>query len=183
MKQVLVTFDFDPETDSVTNVKCSVDGVEKKKRTTKKLKDVVEEMASTPIITLESNKLIFNNRSVADMELNPEDRVVIKWKEIDNKMSPIIGKDIAFDEEGTGNKVTKSFTVTYKGKANDILADAGKEFTLVPYGDNIWRLISTGEEKETISLNKVLNDAESTIPELIVDADETTEIDELQFKF
>lgn len=29
-------------------------------------------------------------------------------------MIPIIGKDVAFDEEGTGNKVTKSNTITYK---------------------------------------------------------------------
>ena len=45
-------------------------------------------------------------------------------------MVPIIGSDIAFDEEGSGNKVTKSNTVTYKGNANTILAEYGTEFSL-----------------------------------------------------
>ena len=36
MKQVIVTFNFDPETEMVSDVKCTVDGIEKKKKTTKK---------------------------------------------------------------------------------------------------------------------------------------------------
>ena len=42
MKQVIVTFNFDPETEIVSDVKCVVDGVEKKKKTTKKIKEVIE---------------------------------------------------------------------------------------------------------------------------------------------
>lgn len=181
MKQVIVTFNFDPETELVSDVKCSVDGIEKKKRTTKKVKEIIEEISLTPIITLESNKLIFNSKAILDMDLKPEERIVIKWKDINGKMVPIIGKDIAFEEEGTGNKVTKSNTITYKGKANDILAEVGKEFTLLSYSEGIWRLIPTGEEKDEISLEKVLEESEKTEPDLIVSGDDITEIDELQF--
>ena len=101
MKQVIVTFNYDPETESVSDVKCTVDGVEKKKKTTKKVKDVEEEMAKEALITLESNKIAFNNKAVADMNIEYEDRIVIKWEKAEKggkTMIPIIGKDVAFDE-------------------------------------------------------------------------------------
>lgn len=183
MKQVIVTFNFDPETEIVSDVKCVVDGVEKKKKTTKKIKEVIEEMASEPIITLESNKLIFNNKAIADLELAYEDRVVIKWEKEDKHMIPVIGKDIAFEEEGTGNKVTKSNTITYKGKANEILADVGTEFTIQPIKDGIWKLVpTTVKAEDNTSLEEVLEEAEKTEPVLLVNTDEDTEIDELQFQ-
>jgi len=185
MKQVIVTFNFDPETEIVSDVTCVVDGVEKKKKTTKKVKDVVAEMASEPLITLESNKLTFNSKALQDLELLYEDRVVIKWEKEGNKMIPVIGKDIAFGEEGTGNKLTKSNTITYRGKANEILAETGSEFTIELMKDGIWKLISkTGGSivKDTITLEEVLIEAEATEPELLVDTDDTTEIDALQFQ-
>lgn len=183
MKQVVVTFNFDPETELVSDVKCMVDGIEKKKKTTKKVKEVIEEMASEPIITLEPNKLVFNNKAVADMDIKYEDRIVIKWEKIDGKMAPIIGKDIAFDEEGTGNKVTKSNTVTYKGKANDILADLGTEFNILEKEEGIWRLVPKGITINSVpKLEEVYEEAEETEADLLVDTDDITEIDDLQFK-
>lgn len=192
MKQVIVTFDFDPETEAVSGVKCTVDGVEKKRKTTKKVKDV-EEMASSPIITLEPNKIVFNNKAVSDLNIAYEDRIVIKWVKSteDNKtMLPIIGKDSSFGEEGTGNKVTKSNTVTYKGKANTILSDFGTEFTITPYDSEagIWNLVPTSivtapslGSGVTI-IKDIINQAENTEPELLVNTDdEDTKIDDLGF--
>ena len=183
MKQVVVTFNFDPETELVSDVRCVVDGIEKKKKTTKKVKEVIEEMASEPIITLEPNKLVFNNKAIADMDIKYEDRIVIKWEKIDGKMTPIIGKDIAFDEEGTGNKVTKSNTITYKGKANDILADLGTEFNILEKEEGIWRLVPKGATINSVpKLEEVYEEAEETEADLLVDTDDVTEIDDLQFK-
>ena len=51
IKQITVTFDFDTETENVSNVKV-VNNTEKKRTTTKRLKDVETEMASTALITL-----------------------------------------------------------------------------------------------------------------------------------
>ena len=189
MKQVIVTFNYDPETDSVSDVKCTVDGVEKKKKTTKKVKDVEEEMAKEALITLESNKIAFNNKAVADMNIEYEDRIVIKWEKAEKggkTMIPIIGKDVAFDEEDTGNKVTKSNTITYKGKSNAVLSEFGSEFTIVPYREGIWKLVST-QAGGTIShpdvpLEEVLEEAEETEADLLVNTDEDTEIDTLTFQ-
>lgn len=183
MKQVNVTFNYDAETDTVSDVKCMIDGIEKKKKTTRKAKDIaIEELAPEAIITLESNKLVFNNRAVSDMELNYEDRIVIKWKQEGKVMVPIIGKDTSFGEEGTGNKVTKTNTVTYKGKANTVLAERGSTFTLEKYSENIWKLVSTSQTvTDTVDkLEDIQVKAENTEADLIVDTDEETEV---EFKF
>lgn len=182
MKQVIVTFNYDPETDTVSDVQCSIDGVEKKRKTTRKVKDVIEEMSSIALVTLEPNKLVFNNKAVADMGLEYEDRIVIKWEKRGKQMIPIIGKDLAFNEEGTGNKVTKANTITYKGKANLVLADYGTEFTLSQIGEGIWELISNIQKSEDTTLESVIEDAIATEPDLLVTTDEETVIDKLTFQ-
>lgn len=182
MKQVIVTFNYDPETDTVSDVQCSIDGVEKKRKTTRKVKDVVEEMSSIALVTLEPNKLVFNNKAVADMGLEYEDRIVIKWEKKGKQMIPIIGKDLAFNEEGTGNKVTKANTITYKGKANLVLADYGTEFTLSQIGEGIWELVSNIQKSEDTTLESVIEDAIATEPDLLVTTDEETVIDKLTFQ-
>lgn len=184
IKQITVTFDFNSETEEVSNVKV-VGSSEKKKATTKKIKDVATDNATDSIITLEPNKLIFNSKAISEMEIEYEDRIVIKWEKEGKKMIPIIGKDLAFDEEGSGNKVTKSNSIAYKGKANAVLSELGTEFSIVAYRDGIWKLVATEEgavNAENLSLEQVIESAENVEPELIVEGDEDTEIDELQFK-
>lgn len=186
VKNVIVTFEFDPETESVSNIQCSIDGVVKTKRTTKKKSEVVEELAAIPLITLEANKLVFNNKAVLDMELEYEDRIVIKWDPIAPKsktLIPIIGKDIAFDEEGSGNKVTKAFTVGYKGKQNTILADLGSVFTIEPYKADTWKLVSTTNPTSSRTIEEAIKVSEKIEPVLLVDNDDESEIDETQFNF
>ena len=97
MKQITVTFSYDPDTDTVSNVQTSVDGVEKKKRTTKKAKKDDELLAEESVITLEANKLCFNNKAVAEMELTPEDRIVIKYEKFGDLQL----------QEGSENKTIK----------------------------------------------------------------------------
>lgn len=182
IKNVLVTFQFDTETDSVSNVQCTVDGVEKKKRTTKKKSDIVEEMANEPLITLEATKLAFNNKAVADMDIQYEDRIVIKWEQKGKTLFPIIGKDIAFDEEGSGNKVTKTNTIGYKGKQNAVLGEFGEEFTIEPYKEGLWKLISTTNPNTSKTLEETIKTVEEVNPDLIVDGTDDIEIDEFTFK-
>lgn len=181
IKNVLVTFQFDTETETVTNVQCTVDGVEKKKRTVKKKSDIVEEMANVPILTLEASKLVFNNRAIADMDIQYEDRIVIKWEQKDKTLFPIIGKDIAFDEEGSGNKVTKSNSIGYKGKQNAVLAEFGNEFTIEPYKDGLWKLISTTTPNTSKTLEETIKASEAVEADLIVDGSDDIEIDEMTF--
>lgn len=187
IKQISITFDFNTETEEVSNIK-TIGSAEKKVRTTtKKLKDVADEMASEPIITLDPNKLIFNNKAIADLELVYEDRVVIEWKHVGKKMIPTIRKD-----SESGNKVTKSNTVVCKGKSNTVLAEVGNEFTIVPFEgvEGVWTLVSTTQGTMTLNnntdeistLESAIKEAEETEADLLVNTDEITEIDEIKFK-
>lgn len=183
IKGVIVTFDFDTETELVSNVLCNIDGVEKKKRVTKAKAKVEEEMAAEPLITREETKLAFNNKAIADMGIEYEDRIVIKWEKVKNTKTvfPIIGKDEAFDEEGSGNKVTKTNTVGYKGKQNVVLAEFGEVFTIEPYKEGIWKLISTTSPTTSKTLEDTIKAVERVEADLITEKDEEIEIDEMQF--
>ena len=189
IKTLTVTFDFDTESESVSNIKV-VGNSEKKKTTTKKVKDVVTEMATEAIVTLETNKLVFNSKAAADMGLNYEDRVVIKWisEGQGKKMIPIVGTDISFEEEGTGNKLTKSNTIAYRGKANAVLAELGNEFTIESYAEGIWKLVATTDGNVKIEnpsneiLDELIAQAENVDADLLVDDENETEISKLTFK-
>lgn len=177
VKNVIVTFEFDTETEAVANVQCSVDGVEKKKRTTRKKSEVEEEMAKDPIITLEAAKIVFNNKAVADMELVYEDRVFIKWEQKGKTLFPIIGKD-----EEVGNKLTRTNTIAYKGKQNAVLAEIGSEFTIKPYKDSgNWELIPTNGNSNIKEVKEIIAKAERVDPVIIVDDNESTDVDKFTF--
>lgn len=190
IKGVIVTFDFDTETEQITNVQCNVDGVEKKKRTTKPKAKVEEEMAAEPLITREETKLVFNNKVVADMEIEYEDRIIIKWEKSKDKktMFPIIGTDVAFGEEGAGNKVTKTNTVGFKGKQNVVLAELGAIFTISPYvtdkyPEGVWKLVSTTNATTSKTLEDTIKAVEKVKTDIITEKDEDIEIEPLQFHF
>lgn len=183
LKNIIVTFQFDTDTDTVSNVLCSVDGIEKKKRTVKKKSDVIEEMASQALVTREETKLVLNNKLVADMGIEYEDRIVIKWEKSKDKktMFPIIGKDVSFDEEGSGNKVTKTNTIGYKGKQNLVLAEFGEVFTIEPFKEGIWKLISTTNPTTSKTLKDTIKAVEKVEADILTESGDDVEIDEMQF--
>lgn len=186
--QVTVTFNFDPEEEqAVTDLTCFIDGIEKKKKTTRSVKPKAEPiMEDEAIITLEPTKIIFNNKVVADMGLVYQDRLIIKYQKIDGSKKPIptIGKDIDFNEEGLGNKLTKTNTLAYRGKANTILAEYGTEFGIEEYKPGIWKLISKNEGiKPPTTYKSVEAAAEKLDVAIFVDDSDTSEIGDMTFKF
>ena len=183
IKQVSVTFEYDTEEDVVSNVHAFVDGVEKKKKTTKKAtttKDIVLEEEA--LVVREANKLVFNNKCVQEMELTPENRVIIKYEKIEKTRFPIIGTDLSWDQEGSGNKVTKTNTVTYRGSANTILAEFGTTFKIEEHKPGLWKLISKDPVSAPKTYDEALSQAENVEIDILTLDDDTTEIDELTFK-
>lgn len=178
MKQVIVTFDFDPETDTVTNVKCSVDGSVTKKKTTKSKSKTSIESDIIEIIR-EDNKLVLSSKAAELLQVSPDDRIIIEYaKDKSKKPIPIIGSDFAFDKEGQGNKLTKSLTVAYRGNANKILSEFGTTFSLEEYKEGLFRLIDSSvivENDTDINLDEVIKNNEA---DLIVEDTEEIEIDE-----
>lgn len=182
LKQFTVTFEFDGDTQTVSKIKCFQDGIEQKKPTTRKApakKEIVLE--DKAIITLESNKLVLNNKAVAVLGLEYQDRVLIKYDKIKGQKLPvpIISKD-----EDSGNKITKTNTVSYRGTANSVLKEYGEEFTLEEYKPDVWRMISTSTnevDKYTAILDSV-DEQEDDIPLFVEEDDDNFEIEEMTFK-
>jgi hypothetical protein len=182
LRAVTITFDIETETGTVTNVKTQVEGEVKRRTTTTRKKEVVKELEDTVSIVREDGKLVFNNRAMADLKIEAGDRVVIKYEKGDKSLFPVIGTDFAFNEEGSGNKMTKSQTISYKGNQNTVLAEFGDEFTVEEYQDNIWKLVSLGEPKVAETIEEAIEISEKVDPQLLTDDEEVYEIDELTFK-
>jgi hypothetical protein len=182
LRAVTITFDIETETGTVTNVKTQVEGEVKRRTTTTSKKEVVKELENTVSIVREEGKLVFNNRAMADLKIEAGDRIVIKYEKGDKSLFPVIGTDFAFNEEGSGNKMTKSQTISYKGNQNTVLAEFGDEFTVEEYQDNIWKLVSLGEPKVAETIEEAIEISEKVDPQLLTDDEEVYEIDELTFK-
>lgn len=133
-----------------------------KKQSTKAAK-VVE--CNDPLIKLDSNKLILTTGAVEMMNICADCRVDIKYKKKDKASVPVIGTDAAFGTKG-GNKLTKTNTVSFRGAANDKLAEYGTTFKIEPSEDEgIFYLIG----------DKVNN----PIPDDVVDIESELDIDAL----
>ena len=79
-----------------------------------------------PIITLTDNKLILTQGAAELLGVNPDDKVAIKY---DKDKNPIIGSDLNFGTQ-TGNRLTKSLTISCKGDKYNKLSSYGDAFKL-----------------------------------------------------
>ena len=120
-----------------------------------------------PIITLDSNKLILTQGAVDLLQVCADCRVDIKYKKKDKKAVPIIGTDAAFGTK-SGNKLTKSNTVSYRGAANEKLSAYGPTFKLEPTEDKgIYYLVGDKVREE------------NSVPDEIIDIENELDIESL----
>lgn len=120
-----------------------------------------------PIITLDSNKLILTQGAVDLLQVCADCRVDIKYKKKDKKAVPIIGTDAAFGTK-SGNKLTKSNTVSYRGAANEKLSACGTTFKLEPTEDKgIYYLVGDKVQEE------------NSVPDEIIDIENELDIESL----
>lgn len=120
-----------------------------------------------PIITLDSNKLILTQGAVDLLQVCTDCRVDIKYKKKGKKAVPIIGTDAAFGTK-SGNKLTKSNTVSYRGSANEKLSAYGTTFKLEPTEDEgIYYLVGDKVQEE------------NSVPDEIIDIEKELDIESL----
>ena len=120
-----------------------------------------------PIITLDSNKLILTQGAVDLLQVCADCRVDIKYKKKDKKAVPIIGTDAAFGTK-SGNKLTKSNTVSYRGAANEKLSAYGTTFKLEPTEDKgIYYLVGDKVQEE------------NSVPDEVIDIENELDIESL----
>jgi hypothetical protein len=135
-----VTLDYevtvDPDTGNVETrlVNKSIDKAGFKSVEVKepKKKKVSKNESSTPTLTLEDNKYCLNSAAVELMGVKPDDKLDIKYEKSGKDFIPVIGDDTVFKTK-SGNRVTKTFTVSFRGNKNAELRNYGEVFTIIPH--------------------------------------------------
>ena len=190
--KVLFTYEQDDETGEVKVVSREVvnDDLPKAKKTSSTKKSKADENPE-PELILEDNKYSLNTAAIELLGVEADDRIDIKFEKRDKVRVPVIGSNTAFGTQG-GNRLTKSNTVSYRGKNHDLLEDYGTVFSFKETDkEGIFELIGdkpVPEEKEDENINIVDEEVEEIgRPEDlvgIVDGD-ATEInaDDIDFNF
>lgn len=169
---ILFHYNVDENTGEITFIGKEEITVDTATSTKRQAKPVKVEANIEPLITLDSNKLILTTGAVDMMNICPDCRVDIKYKKKDKVSVPVIGTDAAFGTKG-GNKLTKTNTVSFRGSANEKLAEYGSVFKLEPSEDEgIFYLIGD-------KMNKPIEDEAIDIEgELDLDSLEELDIDD-----
>ena len=163
--KVLFTYEQDPETGEIKTLNREVINTDLgTKRKTKTSSRLPKDTDPNPKITLESNKLVLNAAAAELMGISPEDRVELKYEKIGTKFCPIIGNQTAFGTSG-GNRVTKSLTISFRGKAHDRLAEYGEVFTITAHTakSNVFMLHGNHEPEEVPQQEITVDDPDEDI--------------------
>ena len=113
-----ISFDFDPETHKVTNVK--VDGASKAPSTSK----AKAKKATIHLITLSGTSLKLNSTVVESLGVEAGDRLCVRF----DKQKVILARPDVLGEDGGGNLITKGLTLSCRGKVGELIAQIGSEF-------------------------------------------------------
>ena len=169
---ILFHYNVDENTGEITFIGKEEITVDTATSTKRQAKPVKVEANIEPLITLDSNKLVLTTGAVDMMKICPDCRVDIKYKKKDKVSVPVIGTDAAFGTKG-GNKLTKTNTISFRGSANEKLAEYGSVFKLEPSEDEgIFYLIGD-------KMNKPIEDEAIDIEgELDLDSLEELDIDD-----
>lgn len=127
--KVLFTYEQDDETGEVKVINREVvnDDLPKVKKTSSPKKSKADENPE-PELILEDNKYSLNTAAVELLGVEADDRIDIKFEKKDKVRVPVIGCNTAFGTQG-GNRLTKSNTVSYRGKNHDLLEEYGTVFS------------------------------------------------------
>jgi hypothetical protein len=170
-----VEFDYDTETKEFTTISQKLVGessapATKKKTTTKKAK---ESQGENPGLIREDGKLILSEETVELLGIAPDDKVFIGYDKVGSVFKPFIGTD-----DKKGNKLTKTNTVSYRGKSNEELAAYGSVFTLSK-GKHEGTFYLEGEQAVKVEAPEGIEVDEEAISE---DLDISLELDNVKTK-
>lgn len=158
--KILFTFDIDPLNGDMICID--------RKIVDDKVKVSKAEESNVPTLTLEANKFTLNSNAIALLKATAGDKIDIKYQKKENASIPIIGLSSEFGTPDNGNKLTKSNTVAYRGKANTELKKFGSVFTLSPSDtQGLFELVSENAPQEVSITDDAIQipDDNLTIPE------------------
>lgn len=187
--KMMITFDYDPETNEYKPLKQEI----VKDKVQKITKAEEAEDSAEPQITLEANKYVLNKAAATLMGVEWENRLDIKYQPVEKggMMFPIIGTDTAWKTK-SGNKLTKSLTVSCRGNANELLSKYGDTFTVTPWKGHEGLFVMIGnkdrsEEEPTIKDDNIsIKEDENPVEDLPLDTElddeEAYKIDDISFE-
>ena len=131
-----------------------------KKATTTRTKKVKDDGDPTPKITLLEGKWQMNHACVELTGFEPEMKLEVKFEKKGKTTTPVLCED-----EKSGNRLTKTYTVSCRGSRHDNLAEYGTVFIVEPYEgkDGYFKLKGDAPEKEDDIID---------IPEEIINPDD-----------
>lgn len=187
--KMMITFDYDPETNEYKPLKQEI----VKDKVQKATKAEEAEDSAEPQITLEANKYVLNKAAATLMGIEWENRLDIKYQPVEKggMMFPIIGTDTAWKTK-SGNKLTKSLSVSCRGNANELLSKYGNTFTVTPWKGHEGLFVMIGnkdrsEEEPTIKDDNIsIKEDENPVEDLPLDTEldneEAYKIDDVSFE-
>lgn len=130
-----------------TNEGSSVVVNKPKPETSKKKEKEVVDVNESPIIKLQDNKLVLNPASCTMLGASPGDRICVSFiQNEDLTFIPVLGTQEKMGDHISGNKLTKSLTVSYKGKQFTTLNQYGSNFNLELLEDGTAKMIDTDHQ-------------------------------------
>lgn len=118
---------------------------------------------AAPQVKLEENKLVINTPAQEALQIKPGDSVSVTYQEFPGTgLAPIIANSVVMGS--TGNKLTKSGTVSFRGANNAALKAFGSVFSLSKEG-TFYRLlpINDTQNKLTISVKDLFKDPDTSL--------------------
>lgn len=143
-------------------------------------KSKVSDNETIPKLYLEDNKYRLNSAAAQLINAEPDSKLDIKYEESNGSTFPVIGLDEVFGTH-SGNRLTQSLTVAFRGNKNNELSKFGKEFTIIahPNKDGLF-VLSTGE---TPKKEELKGDENIQLDLKDLEAEDATEIDSNFFNF
>lgn len=116
-----------------------------------KKKTVKEDLDTEAKVYLEDGKLRLNTLAVEMLNVTPGDRIDIQYTDD----YPVIGLSESFGNPEGGTKLTKTYTLSFKGKKAELLQKYGTEFKVINSNDSF--KLDGGKVQELIQGDDVIN--------------------------
>lgn len=121
---------IDESTGEIITREATLGDFKEPKKTTSRTKKPKDDGDPTPKITVLDGKWQLNNAAVQLTGFEPEMKLDIKFEKKGRVVTPVLCAD-----DKTGNRLTKTFTVSCRGSKRDNLVQYGTVFELIPYED------------------------------------------------
>lgn len=95
-----------------------------------------------PIVEVKENKLVISPKAIGMIGCIVGDRISVQYYQESPELTfPVIGLSSVFADPESGNKLTKSNTVSFRGFQKDILLKYGNEFILEPFQPGVFKMM------------------------------------------